>query len=218
MNLLVFETTGPYASVALINEHKEVLEERSDRKLSHLQSLLPMTEALLVQAGIAKSDLTHIAASRGPGSFTGIRIGVSTARALAQSLALPTIGVPTLRSFAYQQSAFTGLICPLFDARREQVYAGAFRRMEDGSCQTLVEENAYEISDFLERLKSTDPENKQIIKLYGDGISVYEETVQRWNAQAGRAPIEVATENERYQTASAAAFLALDLCERGIAC
>ena len=143
MNILAFETTGKYASVACIDRDGKVIEKKSENVLSHLQSLMPLTELLLSECFLWDSrftkrqmtinDVMCIAASSGPGSFTGIRIGVSSARALAQALKVPCISVPTLQSFLYNDENYKGLVCPVFDARRNQVYAGAYRFSEKGT-------------------------------------------------------------------------------------
>lgn len=105
MYILTIETTGPFGSVALVTEDGALRELVSKDEMNHLKDLLPMTERLLAEAGVAKSSLSYIAVSQGPGSFTGIRIGVATARALGQALGLPVIGVPTLETFKYKTEA-----------------------------------------------------------------------------------------------------------------
>lgn len=99
MYILALETTGPLGSVALINEYGKTLCKISEETMSHLKDLMPMAQAILAEAGISPKDLSAVAASIGPGSFTGIRIGVSSARAIAQALNLPCISVPTLELF-----------------------------------------------------------------------------------------------------------------------
>ena len=127
MYILALETTGAHASVAIINEEGKIAEKVSDSVLNHLQNLMPMTKELLDEQGLSIGDMTAIAASQGPGSFTGIRIGVSSARALAQVTGIETVAVPTLKAFAYNAPDFDGLICPVFDARRSQVFAAAYK-------------------------------------------------------------------------------------------
>lgn len=161
MNILAIETTGTTASVAIINESGDVWEEASDAKLNHLQFLMPMIDKVLEQSQLQIDDLTAIAASEGPGSFTGIRIGVSSARALAQALNLPCISVPTLKTFLYNQD-YDGIVCPLFDARRSQVYGGAYQWICDTGnsvpqnmkIREVVEGKAYDLEEILEILKS----------------------------------------------------------------
>jgi tRNA threonylcarbamoyladenosine biosynthesis protein TsaB len=126
MLILAIETTGPLASVALAGDSGPVYERCSGEEMSHLKNLVPMVSELLAECGRTMGDVGCIAVSKGPGSFTGIRIGVSTARALAQAAGLPAIGVPTLEAFAYSLPGYGGLVCPIFDARRGQVYSGLY--------------------------------------------------------------------------------------------
>lgn len=151
MNILAIETTGAHASVALINEAGEVTMETSDQKMNHLQNLMAMVDSILSKRGLSINDLTYIAVSEGPGSFTGIRIGVSTARALAQALNLQTIGVPTLKSFLYHDMEYKGVVCPIFDARRNQVYGGVYQWV-GSDIRELVAGGAYDLNELLDQL------------------------------------------------------------------
>jgi len=219
MNLLAVETTGPFASVALINEKKEYREIRFGKELSHLQSLIPMIEELLRECGLNTGQLTHIAASHGPGSFTGIRIGISTARALAQALSLPVISVPTLASFVWNEPNHSGLFCPVFDARREQIYSGAYARNEEG-IRTLVEAGAYSLEDYLAKVEAADPLHEKDILLFGDGLKLYGPAIQEWGKSTGRISstgegrIREAAADRLYQRASSVALAAYALWEK----
>jgi tRNA threonylcarbamoyladenosine biosynthesis protein TsaB len=201
MYILALETTGPHASVAIINEEGKVVENSSDAVLNHLQHLMPMTQELLEKAGLQLGDMTAIAASQGPGSFTGIRIGVSSARALAQVMDMPTIAVPTLKSFAYNAPEFDGLICPVFDARRSQVFAGAYRWV-DGKIEEVVKGAPYSIDEFVEKTAATGLPRM----IFGDGIKAYGDYFS---------PEEIAPEENRLQVASSVAKLAKDMYEAG---
>lgn len=202
MYILALETTGAHASVAMTDEKGTVKEKRSEGVLNHLQYLMPMTEELLKENGLRLSDMTAIAASRGPGSFTGIRIGVSSARALAQILDVKTIAVPTLKAFAYNVPDYQGLICPVFDARRSQVYAGAYK-WEGGKIVEVVPGAPYAIDEFLEMVKSTEKERL----FFGDGIKAYSD---RFQEEA------LAPEAVRFQSAASVALLAKDMAEQGL--
>lgn len=201
MYILALETTGPNASVAIINESGDTVELKNDQVLNHLQYLMPMTQELLQKQGLQLSDMTAIAASQGPGSFTGIRIGVSSARALAQVMGLETLAVPTLKAFAYNMPDFDGLICPVFDARRSQVYAGAYK-WENGTIVEMVEGAPYTIDEFMEKTASLGLPRM----FFGDGIKVYGDYFRHE---------EIAPEEIRLQTASSVAKLAKDMLEAG---
>lgn len=212
MNILAIETTGAEASVALISESGEVFQEASDQKLNHLQNLMPMTELLLEKRGLQIDDVDIIAVSEGPGSFTGIRIGVSTARALAQTLGKETIGVPTLKSFLYHVPDYRGIVCPIFDARRNQVYGGAYRWTSEGVSAEVVPGGAYDLHQLLELL----PEAPEIT-FFGDGISAYQDQIQQWQDSSCNNNIRVlfAPDGIRLQKASSVAKLALELWRSG---
>lgn len=219
-NILAIETTGPLASVALMDEEGNIQERSSKDKMSHLQHLVPMIGELLESCQLKIGDVTHIAASRGPGSFTGIRIGVATARALAQGLNLPTIGVPTLESFAYHQSEKVGLFCPILDARRDQVYGGVYD-WEGEVLHCAVAEGAYGIEEFLEKIDDFDPNFQLPRRFFGDGISVYQNRIEQWyNSRpqvkaSAKASVHFAEEENRFQKARSVAQLAARLLASG---
>jgi tRNA threonylcarbamoyladenosine biosynthesis protein TsaB len=158
MNLLALETSGPIASVALTVAGGEAYRIGGEQNLAHLTTLLPMIDSLLVEAGLTVSDINIIAVSAGPGSFTGIRIGVATARALAQALKIKLIKVPTLETFIFTGDAprHSGrIVCPVFDARRDQVYAGAWYMYPDGEKAALVPGTAYDPDEYALLLRTS---------------------------------------------------------------
>ncbi|MEL7657766.1 MAG: tRNA (adenosine(37)-N6)-threonylcarbamoyltransferase complex dimerization subunit type 1 TsaB [Bacillota bacterium] len=230
MNILAIETTGAEASVAVINEQGEVFMEASDQKLNHLQNLMPMVDTLLSNCGLTIDDVSYIAVSEGPGSFTGIRIGVSSARALAQALGLQTISVPTLKSFLYNVPEYDGIICPIFDARRSQVYGGAYQWIH-GKADEVVTGGAYDLSELLELLKtaiqaadsqpseSINSKTKAPVEVtfFGDGIIPYKETIVEWQNSLSNDDIRVlfAEDDVKLQKASSVARLALEIYRDG---
>ena len=181
----------------------------SDQKMNHLQNLMPMVDILLEKSGMSIDDLDYIAVSEGPGSFTGIRIGVSSARALAQALRLETIGVPTLKTFLYNAPGYRGVICPIFDARRSQVYGGAYQWDGDGGAGEVVPGGAYDLGELLVKLEAVTDE----ITFFGDGIAVYGEQIMKWQDSSFNNNIRVlfAEDDIRLQKASSVARLALDI-------
>jgi len=161
MIILAIETTGPRASVALISETGDIMEKTSDVDMNHLKGLIPMIKVMIDECGCGINDIKYVAASVGPGSFTGIRIGVATARALAQTWAVKTISVPTLESFVYHsdQCGYSmdsenciSLVCPIFDARRSQIYGGAYYLDNEGKLNTLLGGDAWDIDQFFDSL------------------------------------------------------------------
>lgn len=101
MKILAVDTTGAFASVAVKNDDNKIFCETSGNEMNHLQALFPMTQRALKRAGVSKDELEAVAVSTGPGSFTGIRIGMAAARTMAQALGIPMAAVPTLESFVY---------------------------------------------------------------------------------------------------------------------
>ena len=157
MKILAIETTGHFASVAL--GQRQLM---NDTDYSHLEEIVPMCQEILAAEKLSGKDLDAIAVSRGPGSFTGIRIGIATAKGFAQIWNKPIVCVPTLDSFAYREGV-KGVIVPVFDARREQVYAAVFKDQE-----TLLPSGAYEIEDFKNKLSEL-TSNEDEVHYFGDG-------------------------------------------------
>ncbi len=230
MYLLAIETTGPKASAALLampDGHmgqggqaqavRLLGETSSDEAKNHLKNLLPLIRQLLTECNVPKSQLTHIAASIGPGSFTGIRIGVATARALAQALQLPCVAVPTLETFRYAETkgtakreapqtsdAYRSLVCGIINARRGQVY---------GIVENCLPGGAYMLTDVLEAIAQKVLPNGKKVKFYGDGIDAYEAQIRSYFDDLGYREAKdyvFAEPEERYQSAAAAAYAAMD--------
>ncbi len=208
MLILAIETTGPLASVALSDGCKTVqLINHTD--YSHLEEIVPMTKSLLDQEGVGPDMLDAVAVSRGPGSFTGVRIGVVTVKGLAQIWNKPVIEVPTLASFAFGDTgAFAGrlLLSPIFDARRNQVYAGAY---EPGSDKAVIDDGAYDLEDWLAKLEAKAADYDQIV-FFGDGSAAFRQRLDAWPVPHSCAEGEAA-----YQQAASCARLAARLFERG---
>ena len=231
MYILAIETTGPFGSVALVSEEKNkcvVLGDMTSAdEMNHLKDLLPQAAHLLESAGVEKSDLSHVAVSAGPGSFTGIRIGVSTARALGQALGIPCISVPTLDAFLYKENVTLGInsmdcvaaaegvpagepvVVGILNARRGQVYGIVDGYLE--GCPTML-------ADVLEIVKTRVKEDGRPAIFYGDGIDAYEPKILEDLCGAGMelgrdyffAPKEV-----RYQNAASVGRLAYEKMKNG---
>lgn len=224
MYILAIETTGPKGSAAVIDGEGAVSLQVSGEKMNHLKDLMPMAGKLIDRLGIAKSDLSAVAASIGPGSFTGIRIGVASARTLAQALEIPAIAVPTLDSFKTKCNG-TALIVPIFNARRGQVYGAVFD--EDGS--DVLKSGPYMLTDCFNALRRYfDEKHSEVpcgmpstitVKFYGDGIDAYgsriEEFAEEIAAKYGFIRILCAEKEERYQDASMTAVCALEKLRAG---
>ena len=173
MLLLAFETSAKSASVALFEGEKLLGEQYQNTGLTHSQTLMVMAQELLTQCGKKPQDLEAIAVAEGPGSFTGVRIGVAAAKGLAWGLNVPLYGVSTLESMALGLGAFDGVICPAMDARRAQVYNALFY-VNQGKLERIAPDRAIALSDLEKELKNIE----KPIFLVGDGSNLCYNTLK----------------------------------------
>ncbi len=214
MYILAMETTGPHCSVAIIDDAGKVTEASSKGTLNHLQYLMPLTKQLLTDCGLQLGDIGVIAVSAGPGSFTGIRIGVSSARGLAQVMGCKITPVETLKTFAYHVPNYDGLICPIFDARRNQVYGGVYKWLDDEIVE-IVAGGPYMLDEYLTLLEEAIAKSGiDQIKFFGDGLKPYGKKVEDW-ASGQPVLLSIAPEEHRYQEAGSVARLGLAEIKKG---
>lgn len=173
MYVLGIEAATPVASVAVASETKIIAERMINNKRTHSVNLLPMVKDVLVDAGVDKGELAAIAISRGPGSFTGLRIGMSTARTLAQVLNIPVVGVSTLAALAYPLRGYAGIVCPLLNARREEVYAALYQN-QAGEQRCLRSSFATGMDPLLELLLA----GGEPVTFLGDGVEFYGDQIR----------------------------------------
>ena len=147
MLIFALESSAKPASAAVCSDGELLGQYFQNNGLTHSRTLMAMAESLLINLGISISDIDMIAVSKGPGSFTGVRIGVSAAKGLAWGLGKPVCGVSTLEAMAYQTQEENALICPVMDARREQVYNALFT-WSDGTLTRLREDRAIALDDL----------------------------------------------------------------------
>lgn len=164
MLILAFETSAKAGSVALMDEHKLLGESYQNTGLTHSQTLLTMAQDLLKSCGYTPKDVTAVAVAAGPGSFTGVRIGVAATKGFSWGAEIPCYGVSTLEAMAKQMGIWQGYICPVMDARRSQVYNALFH-VERGNCRRIYEDRAIALSDLTQELKNLE----EPIFLVGDG-------------------------------------------------
>ena len=167
MLILAFESSARPASVALVREGRLLAQSLQVSTLTHSRTLLPMAEDLLKNTGVALSEVDAIAVAQGPGSFTGIRIGVSTVKGLCWGAEKPCIGVSTLEAMAWHGLAAGGLICPVMDARRSQVYNALFR-IEGGTPVRMCQDRAISLDDLSKELLTVE----EGVFLLGDGAAL----------------------------------------------
>ena len=198
MLTLAFETSAKAASVALTENGKLLGESYQNTGLTHSQTLMVMAQDLLKQCGKTAADLTAVAVAEGPGSFTGVRIGVAAAKGLAWGRELPCYGVSTLEAMAVSLGIYEGHVCACMDARRSQVYNALFLA-DGGTLERLCEDRAIALSDLKEDLAHIDGP----IFLVGDGA------VLTHRQLAGEIPeLILPPEHRRHQRAVGAALLA----------
>ncbi len=168
MNILALDSSGLAASAALINDEKVLGEFFINYKKTHSQTLMPLVEDMLKALDFDKKDLDYIAISSGPGSFTGLRIGMAAAKGLCMALDKPLITIPTLDVIAYGLGEKKGLVVPVMDARRGQVYYCIYK-WEKGRLKMLCDYGAEEIGKVLEQVKNLGEE----AVFAGDGVYPY---------------------------------------------
>ena len=153
MIILALDSSATVASAALCDGERLLASYTLNNGNTHSESLLPMIETLLSDYGMSISEVELFAASNGPGSFTGVRIGAATLKGLAFGKGRPCVGVSTLEALAQNVSMHKGLICPVMNARRSQVYTALFR--SDGRTLTrLMDDSALSISELDEALSA----------------------------------------------------------------
>ncbi len=174
MKILAFDGTAKAASVAVLDGERVLGYYTVDNGLTQSELLLPMAENLLGSLKLSFQDIELYATSVGPGSFTGVRIGVSLIKGLAFGRNVPCVEVSTLEALAESLSGLRGLIVPCMDARRAQVYSATFR--SDGESLTrLTEDRAIALSELAEELRTCDED----IYLVGDGYGVAKAAMEK---------------------------------------
>ncbi|RKD71428.1 tRNA threonylcarbamoyladenosine biosynthesis protein TsaB [Sinobaca qinghaiensis] len=153
MNILSFTTTTSTMSAAVSVNGRTVGEYTTFLKQTHSQRLMPAIDSLLKETGVKAGDLDAIAAAKGPGSYTGVRISVTTAKTLAWSLQIPVYGISSLHLLAEQAKLFSGWIVPFIDARRDHVYTGIYYA-ENGICRRMEADGVLDVPAWIEKLQT----------------------------------------------------------------
>ena len=168
MIILAIDTSGPVAGVSVWCDGAIRYEAAAVNKMTHSENIMPMVEEALLRAGVTKEQLTLLAVTVGPGSFTGVRIGVTAVKALSHALGIPCVAVDALEATAAGLEAQDEIVCPIQDARVQQVYGAAFcngKRLLD-DCVLKLPEYLDKISPLGERFLFT-----------GDGVAVYRQQI-----------------------------------------
>lgn len=209
MIILGIESASLTASCALLTETQVLAEFTTNFKKTHSETLLPMVSECLTMVDKTVADVDAIAVSVGPGSFTGLRIGISTVKGLAYGAGKPVVAVPTLDAMAYGFFGSDFILCPIMDARRGEVYTGLYSF--DGEA-FLVHEgaNACPITDQVEKAKALSEQLEKTVCFFGDGVPVFREQIEVLFPEAVFAPAHLLL-----QKASAVAALGMEMMKKG---
>ena len=209
MKILGLDSSGLVASVAIVEDQELVAEYTTNYKKTHSQTLLPMLEELRKMVELDLETVDAVAIASGPGSFTGLRIGSATAKGLGLALGKPLVEVPTREGLAWNLCGTDRVVCPLMDARRNQVYTAAYElrdEKENFRLHALIPQRPVDIREMLDSLAQL---GRPVIFL-GDGVPVYRKEIQsRTDLQYTFAPAG----NNRQRAASIAALGAVYYAE-----
>ena len=206
MLILAFETSAKAASVALHDGKTLLAEGYQNTGMTHSQTLMVMAEDVLSQCGKCAQDVTAVAVAEGPGSFTGVRIGVAAAKGFAWGREIPCYGISTLEAMAYTLGIYQGYICPVMDARRAQVYNAIFYA-DRGQITRVTEDRAIALSELSEELKKL----TESVFLVGDGSNLCYNTLSKEVPNLVLPP-----EHRMHQRAVGVALLAAQQAQQGI--
>lgn len=212
MKIIAIDSSGLTASVAILEEEQILAEYSVNYKKTHSQTLVPMLNELKQMIELDLNTIDAIAIAKGPGSFTGLRIGSATAKGLGLALDKPIIPVGTLEGLAMNAWNYGGLICPIMDARRNQVYTGIYK-FEEGKLVTLLDQCPMDIEEICKAVSSMINESKQEPILFlGDGVPVYRDRIN----EIMTVPFTYAPAHMNRQRASALGVLAFEYYKQGI--
>ncbi len=173
MKILGIDGSGLVASVAVVEDDNLIAEYTTGYKKTHSQTLLPMLDEVQKMVELDLNSIDAIAVAAGPGSFTGLRIASATAKGLGLSLGCPLVSVPTVDALAFNMWGNSGVICPILDARRGQVYTGLYRFTDDGQFQVVKEQCALDFSQIAEEINKIGSD----VTFLGDGVPVFKDKI-----------------------------------------
>lgn len=219
MKILAIDSSGMVASVAVLTDTKLLGEYTINYKKTHSQTLLPMIDRVVSFLEMDLKEVDAIAVTTGPGSFTGLRIGVATAKGLAQALDKPIIEVPTLEGLAYNMCGLCndGFVCSIMDARRNQVFTGIYYYEEcddkDNQYKKYTKQVvkmpacAMDIEELIEKIN----EMGQKVVFVGDGVDTFAQIID----SNIKVPYEISNVSIRQQKASSIGALAIEYMKEG---
>ena len=198
MKILGLDSSGIVASVAIVEDDVLIAEYTVNYKKTHSQTLLPMLDEIAKMTELDLNSIDAIAVAAGPGSFTGLRIVSATAKGLGLALKKPLIAIPTVEGLAYNLYDISGLICPIMDARRKQVYTGIYR-FTDHQLKVVEDQMAVPMETVIEKLN----QYGEAVTFLGDGVPVFHELI----AEKMTVPYSFAPAHVNKQRAAAVAAL-----------
>lgn len=211
MKILALDSSGLVASVAIVEEDNLIAEYTVNYKKTHSQTLLPMLEAVKEMVELDLSTVDAIAVAKGPGSFTGLRIGSATAKGLGFAMNCPIVEIPTVDGLAYNLFGTDKIVCPIMDARRGQVYTGLYEFVRCGKeeyrMEALKEQCAVSISEIV---ASINEEGRSVVFL-GDGVPVFADRIR----EEIKVPYSFAPAHMNKQRAGAVGTLACQYYKEG---
>ena len=207
MNVLGIDTCCMAATAAVITDDRLAAQVVQNNKKTHSQKIMPMIDFMLREAEMTVGDIDCFAAAAGPGSFTGVRIGIATIKALAHAAGKPCAAVSTLHALAYNVADFGGIICPILDARRGQVYNALFK---GGSLDRITDDRALSAEELCDELEQMD----ESVIFVGDGLPVLAEMI---NKRLGRRAV-FAKRSQRMNLAASVAEIGYDMLLLGDVC
>lgn len=206
MKIIGMDSSGLTASVAIVEDDRLVAEYSVNYKKTHSQTLVPMLDEISKMTELDLSTVDAIAIAKGPGSFTGLRIGSATAKGLGLALDIPIVEIPTTDGLAYNFFGTDRLICPIMDARREQVYTGLYK-FENDELKVLLPATAEPVEDTVARINKM---GEPVIFL-GDGVAVFKEKI----LGLIKVPVTFAPANKCLQSAGSIASLGMKYFKEG---
>ena len=174
MNILAIDTSNQVLGIAILSKEQIIGEMITNLKQNQTSRLMPAIHQLMKDIDMEPNQLDKIVVAKGPGSYTGVRIGVTTAKSLAWGLAIPVVGVSSLEVLAYQGRFYDSLICPFFDARRGRIYTGIYQ-WENHKMNLVLEETNISMVDWLKQIKEFDQE----IMFFSPNIRLFKETIMK---------------------------------------
>ena len=199
MRILALDSSGLVATVAIVEDDQTIAEYTVNYKKTHSQTLLPMLDEIVSMTEFDLDTIDAIAVAGGPGSFTGLRIGSATAKGLGLALNKPLIHVPTVDGMAYNLFGCTGLICPMMDARRNQIYTGIYRFEQE--FEIVEEQMAIAVQELIEKLNAYGEK----VTFLGDGVPVYAKQLE----EGLKVPYSFAPAHVNRQSAAAVGTLGM---------